>query len=92
MPTDYPRPAFGSGNGASHHFRLPLDLLASVRHLAQKQDATPYMVLLAAFDALMYRYSGQEIFNVGSPIANRQRAEIEPLIGLFVNTLVLKPI
>ncbi|NJR56667.1 MAG: hypothetical protein HC768_20255, partial [Acaryochloris sp. CRU_2_0] len=69
---------------------LPLTLRNQVKALAQRQGMTLFMALLAAFQVLLYRYSGQSDIVVGSPIANRQRAELEPLIGFFINTLVMR--
>ncbi|MFZ5917840.1 MAG: amino acid adenylation domain-containing protein, partial [Chloroflexota bacterium] len=90
LPTDRPRPAFQSVRGASISFALPQGLLEGLKVFGQQERATLFMTLLAAFQALLHRYSGQESVNVGSPIANRTRAEIEGLIGFFVNTLVLR--
>ncbi|RKH54663.1 amino acid adenylation domain-containing protein, partial [Corallococcus llansteffanensis] len=90
LPTDKPRPALHSNRGASHAFRLPASLSASLRQLAQDSDTTLFMVLLSAFQVLLARYSGQDDISVGSPIANRTDRELEPLIGFFVNTLVLR--
>jgi aspartate racemase len=89
LPTDYPRPTVQSHRGACHPFRLPAGLTEAVRALGRQHGCTPFMVLLAAFQTLLYRYSGQNDFCVGSPIAGRGRAETEGLIGFFVNTLVL---
>ncbi len=61
-----------------------------MKGLSQREGATLFMTLLAAFQVLLYRYTGQEEVVVGSPIANRTRAEVEPLIGFFVNTMVLR--
>src|SRR5262249_42199674 len=90
LPTDRPRPAMRSGRGAIRFFELPQDLTQAIRTLGQKAGATPYMTLLAAFQALLHRYSGQTDFAVGSPIANRNRAETEGLVGYFVNMLALR--
>jgi amino acid adenylation domain-containing protein len=90
LPTDRPRPAVPSGRGAVHAFRLPRELTEEVHALARRENATPFMVLLAAWQALLSRYSGQDDVVVGSPIANRTRPEIEPLIGFFVNMLALR--
>ncbi len=90
LPTDHPRPAQQSSNGARQLFYLPRSLAESLRALSQAHGATLFMTLLAAFDALLYRYTGQTDVVVGSPIANRNRVEIEPLIGFFVNTLALR--
>jgi amino acid adenylation domain-containing protein/non-ribosomal peptide synthase protein (TIGR01720 family) len=90
LPTDHPRPAVQTFTGANHTFCLPDHLAAAVRQLSQQEGSTLFMTLLAAFQALLYRYTGQESINVGTPIANRTRAEVEGLIGFFVNTLVLR--
>ena len=90
LPTDRARPAVATYDGAHQWVRLPPELTAQLKAVAQGEGATLYMVLLAAFQVLLSRYSGQEDIVVGSPIANRTRAEIEGLIGFFVNTLVLR--
>ncbi len=90
LPTDRPRPAVPSARGASHTFNVPRPLADGMAALAQLGGATPFMALLAAFQTLLYRYTGQEDIAVGTPIANRGRAEIEGLIGFFANTLVLR--
>ncbi|HZI09664.1 MAG TPA: amino acid adenylation domain-containing protein, partial [Myxococcus sp.] len=90
LPTDRPRPAAQTYAGAVLPVRLPRALSEAVKALAQREGATPFMVLLASFQLLLSRYSGQEDVVVGSPIANRNRAETEGLIGFFVNTLALR--
>jgi amino acid adenylation domain-containing protein len=90
LPTDRPRPAVQSHRGAFRGFALPGALVPRLRELAHQEGATLFMALLAAFKALLARYSGQDDFAVGTYIANRNRAEIEGLIGFFVNTLVLR--
>ncbi|WP_164021375.1 non-ribosomal peptide synthetase [Pyxidicoccus trucidator] len=90
LPTDRPRPALQSHQGASLDVRLPPALSRTVEEAAQRHGATPFMVLLAAWQLLLSRYSGQDDIVVGSPIAGRNRAETEGLIGFFVNTLVLR--
>ena len=90
LPTDYPRPAIQSFRGAHHPLTLSEDLSAKLKQLSQREGVTLFMTLLAAFQVLLSRYSGQEDIVVGSPIANRNRAETEQLIGFFVNTLVLR--
>ncbi|AGY58063.1 non-ribosomal peptide synthetase [Gloeobacter kilaueensis] len=90
LPTDYPRPPVQRHDGATHAFALPASLTKSLERLAAQESTTLFMVLLAAFKVLLSRYSRQEDIVVGTPIANRNRAEIEPLIGFFVNTLVLR--
>jgi len=90
LPTDYPRPAIQTFQGATYSFELSKELSVSLNKLSQQQGSTLFMTLLAAFQTLLWRYTGQEDIVVGSPIANRNRAEIEGLIGFFVNTLVLR--
>jgi non-ribosomal peptide synthetase component F len=69
---------------------IPLPLANSLKIVGRREGVTLYMILLAAFQTLLHRYTGQEDVAVGSPIANRNRVEIESLIGFFVNTLVLR--
>jgi amino acid adenylation domain-containing protein len=90
LPTDHPRPAVQSNRGARHPIRLPASLAEAVRTLGRREGCTPFMVLLAALQALLSRYSGQEDLCVGSPIAGRERPEVKGLVGFFVNTLVLR--
>ena len=90
LPTDHPRPAVQSFRGASERIALPGELLKRLRELARSEDATLYMVVLAAFQVLLSKYSGSEDVVVGSPIAGRTRKEVEELVGFFVNTLVLR--
>jgi len=90
LPTDHPRPAVQSFVGAYQEFSLSPALSQALTELSRQQGATLFMTLLAAFDALLYRYTGQGDILVGTPIANRNRGEIEGLIGFFVNTLVLR--
>ncbi|NLR67705.1 non-ribosomal peptide synthase/polyketide synthase [Chitinophaga varians] len=90
LPTDYSRPAVQRNRGAVTWFRLDGQLTAGLRSLAQQQEATLFMTLLAAFKVLLFRYSGQEDICVGSPVAGRTRQETESLIGFFINTLALR--
>ncbi|PSB57478.1 hybrid non-ribosomal peptide synthetase/type I polyketide synthase, partial [Chamaesiphon polymorphus] len=90
LPLDRARPAVQSFRGAHAHFSLERELTAPIERLSRDAGVTPFMTLLAAFYTLLYRYTGQTDLLVGSPIANRNRAEIEGLIGFFVNTLVLR--
>ncbi|WP_061148966.1 non-ribosomal peptide synthetase, partial [Caballeronia arvi] len=90
LPTDRPRPAQISGRGATLPFALSPELCGRLNALAHQEGVTPFMLLLAVFQTLLARLSGQSEVAVGSPIANRTHAQIEPLIGLFVNTLVLR--
>ncbi len=90
LPTDRPRPALQGHSGSSCSFTLPEDLAQQLHKLAQANGATLFMVLQAAFALLLHRYSGQRDICVGTPVAGRERAELEGLIGFFVNTLVLR--
>ena len=90
LPTDRPRPAAASFRGAYHDWRVSAPLTRAIAALAAAHRGTPFMVLLAAFKVLLNRYTGQSDVVVGAPIANRNRAEVEPLIGFFVNNLVLR--
>jgi amino acid adenylation domain-containing protein len=90
LPADRPRPAVQRFRGGKLGVRLPAALAADLRRLAQASSATLYMVLLAGFQALLGRLSGQTDVVVGSPVASRDRAETEGMIGFFVNMLVLR--
>ncbi|MEK6426028.1 MAG: amino acid adenylation domain-containing protein, partial [Burkholderia gladioli] len=90
LPADRPRGALASYRAQALPIALPAGVGERVRRFAQRHNATPFMVLLAAFDAVLYRHSGQTDIRVGVPIANRERPEIAPLIGFFVNTQVLR--
>ena len=89
LPADRPRPLHSSFEGATIGFGLPDALAERVRAAAQRANATPFMVLAAALEALLYRYTGRASLAVGFPTANRNRSEIEGLIGFFVNSLPL---
>ncbi len=90
LPTDFPRPPVQSHRGAGLWFRVSAGTNARLKAIAREEGATLFMLLLAAWQTLLLRYTGQEDLVVGTPIANRTRREIEPLIGFFVNTLVLR--
>ena len=90
LPTDRPRPAVQSFRGGHYQHLLSADLGAGLTGVGQKRGATLFMVLLAAFQTLLARIANQEDVLVGTPIANRQQAALEGLIGLFINTLVLR--
>ena len=90
LPTDHPRPAVQRDAGANLGLELPGELAQRLKVLAQQQGVTLFMLLLASFQCLLQRYSGQHDIRVGVPIANRNRAETEALIGFFVNTQVMK--
>ncbi|MBW3655943.1 MAG: amino acid adenylation domain-containing protein, partial [Gemmatimonadetes bacterium] len=90
LPTDRPRPAVQTYRGAEEGIELPRELLDRLQGLGRSEGATLYMVVLAAFQVLLSKYSGSEDVVVGSPISGRARREVEELIGLFLNTLVLR--
>jgi amino acid adenylation domain-containing protein len=90
LPTDHPRPPVQLHRGADLAFTVPAALVDRLTRLGRERRATPFMVLLAAFDVLLSRWAGQDDVVVGAPIAGRSRPEIEGLIGFFVNTLVLR--
>jgi amino acid adenylation domain-containing protein len=90
LPTDFPRPAIQTFRGAARPFHLAPATVQRLKSLGQSADASLFMVLFAAFAVLLGRYTGEEEFLVGSPIANRDQDAIEALIGFFVNTLALR--
>ncbi|MBE9229579.1 amino acid adenylation domain-containing protein, partial [Phormidium sp. LEGE 05292] len=90
LPTDRPRPAIQTFRGGTERFQLDALLTSRLRQLSHKSGTTLFMTLLTGFVVLMSRYSGQTDLVIGSPIANRNRKEIEGLIGFFVNTLALR--
>jgi amino acid adenylation domain-containing protein len=90
LPTDRPRPPIQTYGGARRPVVFPRALCHELKTLAQQEGATLFMTLLAAFNTLLYRYTGQEDITVGSPIANRNQMEVQDLIGCFVNTLALR--
>src|SRR5581483_5569508 len=90
LPTDRPRPAVRTYNGERHSLWLPPAQLDALWSLSRSHGATLFMTLLAAVDVLLYRYTRQDDILLGTPIASRNRAELEDLIGYFTNTLVLR--
>ena len=90
LPTDRPRPAVQSYRGATRPVLFPAELTRRMETLGRHEGATLFMVLLAAFQTLLARFSGEDDLAVGSPMAGRTHREIEPLIGFFVNTVVLR--
>jgi hypothetical protein len=90
LPVDYTRPAVQTNNGAIASFLLDREVAAQLQLLSQQQETTLFMTLLAAFNVLLSRYSAQRDICVGSTIANRTQAEVEKIIGFFVNTLALR--
>ena len=90
LPTDRPRPSAQTHSGAKHTFTLSEPLTNSLKELSRSEECTLFMTLLASFQTLLYRYTGQEDVVIGSPIAGRTQAELEGVVGLFINTLVLR--
>ncbi|MGB3636257.1 MAG: amino acid adenylation domain-containing protein [Rivularia sp. (in: cyanobacteria)] len=90
LPTDKPRPKVQTSNGAQQSIELSGSVIKRLKEIACQENVTLFMLLLAAFQAFLYRYTGQDDIAVGSPIANRNRDEVKGLIGFFVNTLVLR--
>jgi amino acid adenylation domain-containing protein len=90
LPTDHPRPAAQSFEGARQFLKCPDGMLENFKALSRKEGATLFMTMLAAFGALLYRWSGQEDMLIGTPVSGRSRTEVEPLIGYFSNSVVLR--
>ena len=90
LPADRPRPAVQSNRGATHRIVLSQDLSQDLRALSRREGVTLFMTLLAAFNTMLWRYTGQEDMVVGSLIANRNRIETEGLIGIFINALAIR--
>jgi amino acid adenylation domain-containing protein len=90
LPTDRPRPAEQDERGAAYHFTLAPEVAQAARELARREGATLYMVLLAAWNAVLNRWTGQDDLVVGSPVAGRARPETEGLVGLFAGSLALR--
>ena len=90
LPADRPRPAIRNAHGATHRFLIPRDASSALAVLSRREGVTLFMTLLAAFDTLLHRITGQDDIVVGSPVAGRAQVETEGLIGAFVNTLVLR--
>ncbi|MFD0634335.1 amino acid adenylation domain-containing protein [Catenulispora yoronensis] len=90
LPSDRPRPAVRSSAGAVVEFQVPASTAEGLHRVARDSGATMFMTLFAGFTVLLSRYAGQDDIMVGTPVANRNRAETEDLIGFFVNTLVLR--
>ncbi|WP_217653577.1 non-ribosomal peptide synthetase [Seinonella peptonophila] len=90
LPTDAPRPMKQTFAGNSYSIHLDHNLAKRLKEMSQKIDGTLFMTLLAAFEVLLYRWTGQQDFAIGTPVANRNVREVEECIGFFVNTLVLR--
>lgn len=90
LPADHPRPPVPAGRGRIESRPLPASVRAPFQDLVRREGLTSFMVLLGAFQALLHRYTGHSDIVVGSPVAGRDRPEMEGLIGLFINTLALR--
>lgn len=90
LPADFPRPSIQTSHGAIHTHRIPKRLSDALKDLSQEANITLFMTLLAAFDTLLHRYTSQTDLIIGTPIAGRNRVELESLIGCFINTLVIR--
>ncbi|WP_018682964.1 non-ribosomal peptide synthase/polyketide synthase [Actinokineospora enzanensis] len=90
LPTDRPRPAIRTTSGAKHEFVLPEEILVALRAVGRQADSTLYVTLLAACQALLARYSGQRDITLGTVASGRERAELERVVGFFVNTVALR--
>ena len=90
LPTDHPRPPVQTFRGSKQSFLMPKVLTERLKAFSREEGATLFMTLLAAFQTLLHRYTGQDDIIVGSPVAGRNRVDVEVLIGFFVNTLILR--
>ena len=90
LPTDHPRLAVHNGRGKSIHFDISHETNKGLKALAQRENATPFMALLAVFQVLLARYTSQDNILVGTPTGGRNDVELENLIGFFVNTVILR--
>lgn len=90
LPTDAPRPVAQTFRGAAHLSQLPPSLTAALKAFSRQRGVTPFMTLLSAFAVLMFRHTGQTDLVIGTPVAGRDRPEVEPIIGCFINTLALR--
>ncbi|HEV7672583.1 MAG TPA: amino acid adenylation domain-containing protein [Thermoanaerobaculia bacterium] len=90
LPGDFPRPSVQTHHGAIHVFRLPAELLAGARKLAERRDVSPYVACLAIFQTLLHRLTGADDVSCGTPVSTREKTEAEGLIGFLVNTVVLR--
>ncbi|NEQ79178.1 MAG: SDR family NAD(P)-dependent oxidoreductase, partial [Moorea sp. SIO2I5] len=90
LPTDRPRPPIKTDNGGNYQFKLSEKLIERLKQLAQKENATIYMVILAVFEVLLFRYTNQEDILVGSPTNGRSRAEFAPIVGYFADSMVMR--
>src|SRR5207247_1201819 len=90
LPADRPPARVPSFRGELHAFTVPAALRRALEAFGRQEGATPFMTLLTAFAALLRRYSNQEEMLIGTPVANRNRPELEDLVGVFINTLAIR--
>ena len=90
LPTDFKRPRIQSFEGDAVHFSIPAEAAEELKALALQENATKFMLLLAIFNVILCRLSGQEDIVVGTPLAGRRHADLQPIIGMFVNTVALR--
>ncbi|QDE72517.1 non-ribosomal peptide synthetase [Myxococcus xanthus] len=90
LPVDRPRPPLQTHEGEQLPFAVPKSLTDALVAMGRKEGATPFMVLMAAWQVLLHAYTGQDDFAVGTPVAGRDRPEVEPLIGCFINSMALR--
>lgn len=90
LPVDHPRPKAQTYSGDVLYFQIDATSTRALDAFSRQHDATPFMTLLAALDVLLYKYTGQEDIRIGTPIANRNRSEVELLLGVLINTLVMR--
>ncbi|PZT52935.1 non-ribosomal peptide synthetase, partial [Paenibacillus silvae] len=90
LPTDFPRPAVQSFDGRTVRFHIGKERTEKLKELAARTGTTLYMVLLSAYSILMHKYSGQEDLIIGTPIAGRTQEEVQPIVGMFINTLAIR--
>ncbi|SFJ91368.1 non-ribosomal peptide synthetase [Thermoflavimicrobium dichotomicum] len=90
LPTDYTRPAVQQFHGETLRFEMDRDLVKQLRELSKKEGSTLFITLLAAYNVLLYKYTGQEDLIVGTPVAGRPHADLESIVGVFINTLALR--
>ncbi|MCP4158148.1 MAG: hypothetical protein GY757_61180, partial [bacterium] len=90
LPIDYPRPTIQDFEGSILHYSLPAESIEKIRKMALKEEVTHFILLLTSFYILLAKLSGQEEIVVGTPVAGRRHADLEPVIGMFVNTLALR--
>lgn len=90
LPTDYPRPHVQTYNGATWNFEFDNEITSSIERIARAEQVTPFSVLMSLFAAVLSRYSNQDDFAIGTPVAGRDSPELENIIGFFVNTVALR--